>query len=232
MQHSGPAMTHLPAQGWIPAALLGAAASAATGPYARHAARRAHEAVLAVDPASPRAGIVPPAWALALAGALVGVLVGVGIGWSAQLPAYLVLAVSATLLSATDLAAYRLPDRILYPAGTAALALLTTASAVDGAWTSLWRCLLAAALLGTGFLVLALIATGQLGAGDVKLSTLIGMWLGYLGWRHLAIGSIAAFAFAALYVLARRAARGPAGSGPIPFGPFLCAGAAVSLLAR
>jgi leader peptidase (prepilin peptidase)/N-methyltransferase len=225
-------MTQLPAHGWVPAALLSAAVSAATGPFARHAARRAHETVLAVDPASPRAGIVPPAWALALAGALFGVLVGVGIGWSAQLPAYLVLAASATLLSAIDLAAYRLPDSILYPAGTAALALLTTASAVDGTWTSLWRCLLAAASLGTAFLVLALIATGQLGLGDVKLSTLVGMWLGYLSWRHLVIGIIAAFAFAALYVLARRVARGLAGSGPIPFGPFLYVGAAVSLLAR
>lgn len=225
-------MTQLPAHGWIPAAMVGAAASAATGPYARHAARRAREAVLAVDPASPRAGVVPPAWALTFAGALVGVLVGVGIGWSAQLPAYLALAVSATLLSATDLAAYRLPDSILYPAGTVALALLTTASAVDGAWTNLWRCLLAAALLGTASLVLALIATGQMGLGDVKLSTLVGMWLGYLGWRHLAIGITAAFAFAGLYVLARRAARGLAASGPIPFGPFLYAGAAVSLLAR
>lgn len=225
-------MTPLPAHGWVPAALLGAAATAATSPYARRAAYRAREAVLAVSPASPRAGAVPPTWALALAGALAGTLVGVGIGWSASLPAYLVLAVSATPLSATDMAAYRLPDSILYPAGAAALALLTTASAAGGTWTSLWRCLLAAALLGTGFLLLALIATGQLGLGDVKLSALIGMWLGYQGWRHLATGIIAAFSFAALFILARRAARGAAGSGPIPLGPFLCAGAVAALLAR
>lgn len=225
-------MTQLLAHGWVPAALLGTAASAATAPYAHRAACRAREAVLAVDSASPRAGVVSPVWALALAGALVGTLVGVGIGWTASLPAYLVLAVSATPLSAIDVAAYRLPDSILYPAGAAALALLTTASAAGGTWTSLWRCLLAAALLGTGFLLLALIAAGQLGLGDVKLSALIGVWLGYQGWRHLAAGIIAAFAFATLYILARRAARGQAGSGPIPLGPFLCAGAAAALLAR
>jgi leader peptidase (prepilin peptidase) / N-methyltransferase len=225
-------MTQLPAHGWVPAALLGAAVSAAAGPYAHSAAHRARETVVAVDSESPRAGAVPPTWTLALAGALVGALVGVGIGWSAQLPAYLVLAVSATPLSATDVAAYRLPDSILYRAGTVALALLTTASAAGGTWSSLWRSLIAAALLGTGFLVLALIATGQLGLGDVKLSSLVGMWLGYLGWRHLAFGITAALAFAALYILARRATRSAAEPGPIPFGPFLYAGAAVALLVR
>jgi leader peptidase (prepilin peptidase) / N-methyltransferase len=224
-------MTELPAHGWAPAALLSAAVSAATGPYARRTARRAHEAVLAVDSASPRAGAVAPGWALALASALAGILVGVGIGWSAQLPAYLVFAASTTLLSATDVAAYRLPDSILYPAGTAALALLTTASAVDGAWTSLWRCLLAAALLGTAFLVLALIATGQLGLGDVKLSTLVGMWLGYLGWNRVLLGVLATYMLAALYIIGARLVRKTRGR-TFAFGPFLFAGALAALLLR
>jgi leader peptidase (prepilin peptidase)/N-methyltransferase len=101
-----------------------------------------------------------------------------------------------------------------------------------------WTIPLPAAVWGAvaGFLALAVLAmpfkwaTGREGmaAGDFKLLAALGAWLGWQAVLPIALAACAAGAFVGLSLrgLSRRDAREP-----IPFGPFLAAGALLPLLA-
>ena len=70
-----------------------------------------------------------------------------------------------------------------------------------------------------------------MGMGDVKLSGVLGLFLGYLGFGPLAVGVFAAFLLGGLagilILLTRRGTRRTA----IPFGPWMLAGAWLGILA-
>lgn len=226
-------MSGLPASGAVPAALLGALLAAATGSCAHRAAGAARAAMLA-EPDSdgtPQTGPVLPAWALVLLGAAAGALVGVRFGLSAQLPAYLILAAVTAPLVAIDLAAHQIPDRLLAPAAGLTLVLLSAASAYDDRWQPFIRALLAALLLATVFLAVAIAAAGRFGLADMKFSALMGLWLGYQAWSTVALGVIAAFLLAAMgacaLLISGRLTRG----GHLVLGPFLVAGTMIALAA-
>ena len=76
------------------------------------------------------------------------------------------------------------------------------------------------------FLLAALLRPGELGGGDVKLATLIGLMFGfpYVLWALL-IGIVAGGAFA-IGLMVRRHSRRLL----IPYAPFLCLGAIIALL--
>lgn len=141
--------------------------------------------------------------------------------------AFAVLALACALLMAVDLAEQRLPDRILGPAYPAFFAALTLAAAVTGEWLRLGRAALAAVVLCAGYFLLAYISPAGLGLGDVKLSGLLGAFLGWLGWSHVLLGTLAAFVIAgtvsALLLAARRATR----RSDVAFGPAMVVGAAI-----
>lgn len=225
-------MTALPAPGAAPAALLGTLLAAATAVWARQAAQTARAAVLAETGSAetPQTGPVPPAWALVLLNAAAGALMGVRFGWSVQLPAYIVLAAVTAPLVAIDLAAHQIPDLLLGPAAGLAVTLLAAASAYDDSWQPFTRALLAALLLATVFLAVAVAAAGDFGLADVKFGVLMGFWLGYQAWNTVALGVVVAFLLAAMVACALlipgRLARG----GHVVLGPFLVAGTMIALL--
>jgi leader peptidase (prepilin peptidase)/N-methyltransferase len=67
------------------------------------------------------------------------------------------------------------------------------------------------------------------GLGDVKLAALVGLFLGWLGWRTLTAGTFAAFLLAAVAtvpLLLRRLDR----KTRIPFAPFMITGALISIV--
>ena len=109
--------------------------------------------------------------------------------------------------------------------------LLTAGGLADGMAGSLVRAALAGVIYFAGMVVLALIARGALGFGDVKLSFLLGLFTGYLGWGHLAIGALGAFILggvvSVLLLVTRRAGRKDA----IPFGPFMTSAALIAVVA-
>lgn len=145
--------------------------------------------------------------------------------------AFALIGVLGVALAQIDGAVQRLPDRLTVPAYPAVLILLTLAAAAGDAWPALVRAMLAAILLGTGYIALGLVSAGQLGGGDVKLAGLLGLPLGWLGWGAVLIGTALAFAGAAacgLILLARRQA---SLSSQLSFGPFLLAGALLALAA-
>jgi leader peptidase (prepilin peptidase)/N-methyltransferase len=147
------------------------------------------------------------------------------------LVAFLYLAASSVALAAIDIDVHRLPNRIVLPSYIVGAVLLTAAGAVGGDLVAVARAAAGAGILVVFYLLLAIIKPGGMGMGDVKLAGVLGLYLGYLGWEQLLVGSAAAFLlggiFGVVLLAARRAGRG---SG-IPFGPWMIAGAWIGIFA-
>lgn len=117
--------------------------------------------------------------------------------------AFAVFGVVSVWLTVIDLRERRLPNVVL-GWGTAGVVVLLSGAAwcaADGAgWAILRRSLIAACCYGLVFLLLWLIAPGALGAGDVKLSPLIGVIAGWVSvdaaalWVPLAIAACSGIA--------------------------------------
>jgi leader peptidase (prepilin peptidase)/N-methyltransferase len=173
---------------------------------------------------------ISPRYPLVEAGtALLFVAVTARLGVTAALPAYLYLAAIGVALAMIDLDVQRLPDRIVLPSYAIGVVLLAPAVAVGGDWGAALRALIALAALWTFYYALALF--GGMGYGDVKLAGLLGLYLGWLGWGSVLVGTFAAFLLGGVVgvalMLARRAGRRTA----IPFGPAMLAGALLALFA-
>lgn len=176
---------------------------------------------------SPR----PPALA---AGAVTAVLLG---GLAARVHPALVLAAACWLaacavpLACTDLAVQRLPDPLTGAAYAGTVVLLLLAAAVGSPWSALFRALLGGLALAGFYLLLILISPSGMSLGDVKLAASLGTLLAWFGWRLLLAGGFAGFllggVFAGALLVSRRADR----KQPIPFGPFMIAGAILAVVA-
>jgi len=151
-----------------------------------------------------------------------------GLSW--ELPAYLYLAAIAIALAAIDIDVLRLPDAIVLPSYAVAPILLLPAMIAQRSWDAGLRGLTAAAALYSLYFLLAVVHPAM-GFGDVKLSLLLGLYLGWLGWSSLAVGAFAGFLLGgivgAALLLARRADR----KTRIPYGPAMLAGAFVAVFA-
>lgn len=147
------------------------------------------------------------------------------------LPAFCVWGAGLIALSAIDLDHHRLPNRVLYPTGFLAGGLLIAASGAAGEWRSLLDAALGG-LVGFGFFFIVwLVAPAKMGYGDVRLSALNGILLGWLSVGHVGVaillGSATASVVGILLIALHRAGRAT----PIPFGPFLAFGAWAAFLA-
>ena len=216
----------------VVAAVLGAVVGRLLDSLAVVAPRRTDEAggAVAVRPRLADRALGAPL--PELAGALVLALVTLRFGWSAQLPAWLWLAVVGLLLAFVDLRTRLLPNRVLLPGAVGALVLLTVAAAAEGGWPDLGRAVLAGAASFGALLVLALIAPSGMGMGDVKLAGLLGLYLGWLGWPVVLSGLFLGFLLQAGAGLALIAVRRAGRRTELPFGPALITGAlAAALLA-
>jgi leader peptidase (prepilin peptidase)/N-methyltransferase len=99
--------------------------------------------------------------------------------------------------------------------------------AQDGA--ALLRAGLGAAVLFSAYFALAYLYPAGMGLGDVKLAGIVGGVLGFISYPVLAVGAFAAFALGSVAGIGMIVAhRGSAGSS-MAFGPFMIAGALLSL---
>lgn len=121
------------------------------------------------------------------------------------------------------------PNRIVYPS-LVVFALAVVAGDLLDAGIDAPRAAIGMLAYGVPLLMIAFVVPGGMGMGDVKLAALIGLALGGLGLSHVAVaagvgvigGGLGALIAVAVLRLGRRR--------HMPFGPFLAAGAAVSLL--
>jgi leader peptidase (prepilin peptidase) / N-methyltransferase len=121
-----------------------------------------------------------------------------------------------------------IPNRLTYPALVAG-AVLVVVLAVAGRPVSVAGAAIGFLALGGGLLMIAIVASGGMGMGDVKLAGLIGLILGSIGLRYVGVAAalaVLAGGVGALVALALGRSRRSA----IPFGPYLAGGASAAAL--
>jgi len=178
---------------------------------------------------------------------LAGAAVPVVAANSATVLAWWWFAGCSVALAAGDVARHRLPNRLVLPAITGGVLWLLLAVIVPWPtqengnvvwtpspyeWSDWGRALLAAGAVGVAYLALAMLSPSGLGMGDVKLSPLVGLYLGWSSWTLVVWGVFLGFVAGA--ILAMVAAMSQHGrlrsrmTAQVPFGPAMLAGAAIA----
>ena len=109
---------------------------------------------------------------------LLAVWVRLGVGWAALPPAVAVTAL--VVLSTIDLRSYRLPDAVQFPALGISFTVIAVVSLIMGKPAALATALAASLGYGLFMLILHELNPRGLGFGDVKLSLLLGLHLGWV----------------------------------------------------
>lgn len=164
-------------------------------------------------------------------------VVGVAYGWIvanafdswALLPALLAFTAATLGLALIDLDHQLIPNRVLFPVIWLTAALLALGALVDGIAQDLLR----AAAGGVGYfaflLLVAIVARGGFGMGDVKLAFLLGLMLAFASWGALLVGMIGSILLggvaSGLLLLFGRKGR----KAKFAYGPYLVLGAWVAL---
>jgi leader peptidase (prepilin peptidase)/N-methyltransferase len=172
-----------------------------------------------------------PAIALALGWAVLGWRIGDQAGWAA-LPAFLYFAWLAVALVWIDADVHRLPDGLVLPSYPALLVLVVVASAGLGDWGVLVRALAGLAGMYAVYFVMMLLSPSSLGFGDVKLSGLIGLLLGWVGVGEAVVALLAGFLVGGLVAVVMLVGRRVGMRSHIAFGPSMLVGALVGVLVQ
>lgn len=163
---------------------------------------------------------------------LTGLLFGLfawkfGLDWA--LPAFCVLGAGLIGLSWIDLRTKRLPRQIIYVTAAIGVPLLCLAALVRHEPRRMWMMLLGAGL-ALAFMGLVYIASrGGMGDGDVRLSPLLGAYLGWLNPGFVGVGLFIGFFAGAVVGVAMMAAGRAGRKTAVPFGPFLALGTIVAV---
>ncbi len=165
---------------------------------------------------------------LATAGLFVAVGLRFGASWA--LPAYLVFAALLLAISAIDLERYIVPNRLVAVGLALGVPLLGLASAIEGEWRPMVTALVGGAAAFAALLVLNLISPRGMGMGDVKLASVLGLHLGWLGGRYVALGLFLGFVLGAVGGILLIVVRVRTRKDHVPFAPFLAGGALVAVL--
>lgn len=140
----------------------------------------------------------------------------------------LLIAVGLRLLL-IDIDTHLLPSGIVYRATALTLPLLFVAALNDPAG-SVGGMLVGALIMWCVMKVLEVLSRGDLGGGDVKVSVLLGLYLGWLSLESVVTALVIAFASAGLFALLLLALRRAGRRTHIALGPFLIAGTLFAVL--
>jgi leader peptidase (prepilin peptidase)/N-methyltransferase len=166
---------------------------------------------------------------LATAALFAGAAVRFGADW--VLPAFCLFLAAVLALALIDLEHFLLPNRVIYPTLLASIPLLLVAAAAGHQWDQLRTAAIGCGAAFLAFFVLNLVYPRGMAFGDVRLSAVIGLYLGWIGLRTVFVGLFLAFLTASVVgiglIVARRASR----KTPVPFGVFLAIGAAIAVFA-
>ncbi len=191
----------------------------------------------AVGPGSTSVAKVPYAvlaaspglrWGSALVAAVAGVLIGGGLGWTWQVVYLIPLVPIGVALGFIDLRTRLLPTKVILPSYALVIGGVLLCALVTGDLDDLVRAG-AGLLIARGFFwLLWFIRPASMGFGDVRLSGVLGIALGYLGWGALLVGIYAGFLIGGVTGLGLAARRGVQAG--YPFGPFMLLGALIGVV--
>jgi leader peptidase (prepilin peptidase)/N-methyltransferase len=153
------------------------------------------------------------------------------LGYNWELPAFLVLFAGLLALACIDLEYLILPKSAVYVVLALVTLLLVMASIGSGDWHPLEEAAIAAVAWWALFFAINLASPRLLGFGDVRLALLLGLGLGWFGWRFVIIGFFAANLIGAVIGLTLIAIKRMAHDQPIPYAVFLATGTAVAVFA-
>ena len=147
------------------------------------------------------------------------------------LPAYLYLAAVSVALALIDIDVKRLPDVLTLPSYPVAGVLLAVAAVVGDDVDDLLRAALGALAVFAVYFGLWFVYPAGMGFGDVKLSGVLGAYLGWLSWSAVAVGAFTAFLYGGLFGIGVMLFSGGGRKTKVPFGPFMLLGALTGILA-
>lgn len=166
--------------------------------------------------------------AVAIATALLFAVTPLAVDVDWVLPAYLWFVAVTVTLTLTDLDTKLIPNRILFPGTIVGLVLLMGGAIIEDG--PIVRPLAGGVIYFVLLLVLALIARGGFGFGDVKLAFLLGLFTAYQSWETLIVAVFAAFLLGGLVSAILVVFRIRSRKDSIPFGPYLVAGAYLAIV--
>ncbi|MGB3441118.1 MAG: prepilin peptidase [Actinophytocola sp.] len=152
------------------------------------------------------------------------------IGAEPDLFAYSWLAAAGVLLAAVDWNSRTLPTKLIWPSGIILATLLSLAAVLNRDAYPLIRSAVGMLALLMFYGALYFLRPGEFGGGDLRLSGLLGLALGWAGWTALLTGTLLGWLAAAIAILVLRIGRGSEASDDIPLGPFLITGTLAAML--
>jgi leader peptidase (prepilin peptidase)/N-methyltransferase len=207
-------------------ALICAAAGAVAGPFLAVLADRVPERRPLRGGGLRTRDTVPVT--LASAGLFAAVGGRFGADWA--LPAFLVFLAALVVITVTDLRLFLIPNRIIYPTLLTSAAWLTVAAMVTHDSDAWKRAAIGGVAAWLALLVIHFINPRGMAFGDVRLAAVIGVHTGWLGAGHVVLALFLGFVLAAVVGVALIATRRKTAKDPVPFGPFLAAGATAAVL--
>jgi leader peptidase (prepilin peptidase) / N-methyltransferase len=151
------------------------------------------------------------------------------IGPHPVLIAYLYLAAVSIALALIDIDTHRLPDALTLPSYPVAGFLLVAGALSAHEPFDIARAAIGGAALFLLYAVLWFAYPKGMGLGDVKLAGVLGLYLGFLGWGSLAVGTFLGFLFGGVFGVALMVGNRATRKTKIPFGPFMIAGALTAI---
>lgn len=157
-------------------------------------------------------------------------LLGARVGANWMLPSFLAFGFVTMTLVLTDLDWKRIPNRILFPGGLVAVLLLGVGSWLEGAVAQMPRALGGGLIHFTLMLMVAILARGGMGFGDVKLAALLGVFTAFIGWETLAVSVISGILIGGVVGLILLITRRKGRKDEVPYGPPLILGAWLAII--
>lgn len=144
-----------------------------------------------------------------------------------ELLAFSVFVAIGVQLAVIDARTHRLPRALIWPTWIVVTSVFTAETVADGEQIAdLVRAMAGSAVLGGFYVVIAAVSRGGIGAGDVRMSALVGCVLGWHSWPALVSGTLLAFITAGIITVAFKRDKKSA----ISFGPAMLLGAIAALL--
>ncbi len=169
------------------------------------------------------------AWKAALACVVAGAAIGAVVGLDWPLLYLVPLVPIGVALTVVDWRTRLLPTKVIAPTYVGLVALVLVVTVITRDTDDLVRAALGWLTAGGLYVLLWLVYPRGMGYGDVRLSGVLGIALGHLGWSELVVGIYGGFllggVLGGVLSLLRRVDR----TG-YPFGPFMLLGALVGVV--